>query len=69
MSEASGQVCANIGPKAVRLRRRAGYVGAAAAALLLAALLWTDAPRAWRLVLFAPLWMATLGFLQAREKT
>ena len=65
----TGIVCANIGPKAVRLRRRAGYAGAAIAAIALAALLVTDAPRLWRLALLAPLWMAALGFLQAREKT
>lgn len=64
-----GTVCANIGPKAVRLRRRAGYAGAAMAAVLLAILLAIDAPRLWRLTLLAPLWMASLGFLQAREKT
>lgn len=69
MPPTSGQVCANIGPKAIRLRRRAGYVGIALFAVLLAALLWIDAPRAWRLVLVAPLWMAALGVLQAREKT
>ncbi len=62
-------VHANIGPKAVRLRRRAGYAGAAIAIVLLAMLLALDAPRLWRLGLVAPLWMAALGFLQAREKT
>lgn len=65
----AGIVCANIGPGAVRLRRRAGYAGAAIAAVMLGVLLVTDAPRLWRLALLAPLWMAALGFLQAREKT
>ena len=65
----SDTVCANIGPNAVRLRRRAGYAGAAIALALLASLLVIDAPRLWRLALLAPLWMSALGFLQAREKT
>lgn len=65
----SATVCANIGPKAIGLRRRAGYVGAAIALALLAILLVIEAPRLWRLALLAPLWMAALGFLQAREKT
>lgn len=65
----SVDVCANIGPTAVRLRRRAGYAGAAIAVAGLAFLLLTDAPRVWRLALLAPLWMSALGFLQAREKT
>ena len=65
----SGAVCENIGPKAIRLRRRAGYVGAAMALAGLTFLLVADAPRLWRLALLAPLWMSALGFLQAREKT
>ena len=64
-----GAVCMNIGPRAIRLRRRAGYAGAAIALALLILLLVFDAPRLWRLVLLAPLFTATLGFLQAREKT
>lgn len=65
----SARVCANIGPKATRSRRRVGYVGGALAIALLAFLLAIDAPRLWRLALLAPLGMAALGFLQAREKT
>ena len=65
----TGIVCANIGPAAVRLRRRAGYAGGAIAVVALALLLAIDAPRLWRLALFAPLFMSALGFLQAREKT
>jgi hypothetical protein len=33
------------------------------------ALFGLGASRAWRLVVFAPLWVAALGFFQAREKT
>lgn len=32
-------------------------------------LILTDQPRAWRLLVFVPLWMAGLGLLQAKEKT
>lgn len=65
----SGTVGANIGPRAVRLRRRAGYAGGMSAVVLLGILLVIDAPRPWRLALIVPLWMSALGFLQAREKT
>ena len=34
-----------------------------------AALLGLGASRTWRLVVFVPLWVAALGFFQAREKT
>lgn len=40
-----------------------------AAAGLAAWLMLTDQPRAWRLFLFVPLWMAGLGLLQAKERT
>lgn len=36
----------------------------------LGVVLWTGgAPRAWRLALFVPLWVAGLGLFQARERT
>jgi hypothetical protein len=59
----------NIGPRERRKRVRFGVeltlVSAAAAVALVAA----GTPRAWRLLLLLPLWMAALGFYQAREKT
>ena len=61
--------CANIGPRGVRRRRRMAAIPFAAAVALFAVLLQMDAPRSFRLVLVAPLWMAALGVLQAREKT
>lgn len=61
--------CSNIGPRGVRRRHRSGLMLAAISLAMLAALLWFDAPRWSRLLLFAPAWMAALSLLQAREKT
>jgi hypothetical protein len=64
MSEA-----ANIGERERRKRRVMGMValtvGVAAAFVLVA----SGAPRALRLVVFLPVWIAGLGLLQSREKT
>jgi hypothetical protein len=60
---------ANIGERERRKRRVMGFVALAvgvAAAFLLVAL---GAPRALRLVVFLPVWIAGLGLLQSREKT
>jgi hypothetical protein len=60
---------ANIGERERRKRRVMGFVALAAgvaAAFLLVAL---GEPRALRLVVFAPFWIAGLGLLQSREKT
>jgi hypothetical protein len=59
----------NIGRKG-QLRRAAwGAAMFLVAAGLATWLILTDQPRAWRLFLFVPLWMAGLGLLQAKEKT
>ncbi len=59
----------NIGERERRKRRVMGFValsvGVAAAFVLVA----TGAPRALRLVVFLPIWIAGLGLLQSREKT
>jgi hypothetical protein len=59
----------NIGERERRKRRVMGFValtvGVAAAFVLVVA----DAPRALRLVVFLPVWIAGLGLLQSREKT
>ena len=60
---------ANIGPRGQQQRLRLGIMALVAAALLAAVLFGLGAPRGWRLVLFPPLWMAALGFFQARGKT
>jgi hypothetical protein len=60
---------ANIGDRGVRRRRLGGYVWTAVAAAGLIAFLITCAPRSLRLALFVPLFLASLGFQQARERT
>jgi hypothetical protein len=46
-----------------------GTVALVAGAGLALALVATDAPRALRLLIFFPIWLAALGLFQAREKT
>ncbi len=59
----------NIGLREQRKRRVMGYVALAIAVGLAFILIIYDAPRWSRLVIFFPIWLANLGFLQAREKT
>jgi hypothetical protein len=59
----------NIGPREQFKRRILGRVALIASAALTFALIVGDAPRPLRLVIFFPLWMAALGYFQAREKT
>ena len=59
----------NLGPRGQQQRFRLGILAAVAAGVLAAALLLLDAPRLWRLACFVPLWIAALGFFQARDKT
>ncbi|HEX8140459.1 MAG TPA: hypothetical protein VF544_23035 [Pyrinomonadaceae bacterium] len=59
----------NIGPREQRKRRAMGTVALVAGAGLALALVATDAPRALRLLIFFPIWLAALGLFQAREKT
>lgn len=56
----------NIGPAEIARRRRAGFVGLGAAALLAAGLLLVDAPAATRWLVAIPLAVSAIGFLQAR---
>jgi hypothetical protein len=68
-TESAAECIPTLGP---RQRRRRLVVGAVALVLAVAAgilLATTGATRAWRLVLFVPLWSAALGFFQYREKT
>jgi hypothetical protein len=55
----------NIGPAEIARRRRTGWVGLGAAAVLAAALLIVDAPAAARWLLALPLAVGAIGFLQA----
>jgi hypothetical protein len=60
---------ANIGSGGQQRRMRLAMMALVAAASLAGVLFGLGAPRGWRLVLFPPLWIGLLGFLQAREKT
>jgi hypothetical protein len=59
----------NIGARGRRRRALMGAAGVALALLLTAGLLGFDVARGARLVLFVPLLVAALGFLQARSAT
>ena len=59
----------NIGPREQRKRRLMGVVSLTVGVGLAFLLVTLDAPRALRLVVFFPVWLAGLGLLQAREKT
>lgn len=59
----------NIGPKESRKRLRMGAAVFALGVGILVALMLTGANRWWRIVLFLPFWMGSLGFFQAMEKT
>lgn len=60
---------ANIGERERRKRRVMGFVALTVGVAAAFALVAFGAPRALRLVVFAPFWIAGLGFLQSREKT
>ena len=60
-------VC-NINTKEVAQRRKAGYFGLLLTIILLAALFGLDLNHYYRAVLFVPLFIAAIGFLQARHK-
>jgi hypothetical protein len=69
MSESSYKpgVC-NIGAAEIRRRRRSGIVGTVAALALWGALVAGGAAPAWQLLLFAPAFIAAIGFAQARAR-
>ncbi|MCZ7400690.1 MAG: hypothetical protein O8C61_00540 [Candidatus Methanoperedens sp.] len=57
-------VC-NIGKSEIKRRKQAGWSGLIITLILLGLLLYFDAPRPWRLVIFIPAMMTATGFLQA----
>jgi hypothetical protein len=66
----SGEVCIpNIGPGGRKQRNGFGLIALAVSVVAGAALIYTGAARPWRLGLVLPLWVAGLGYFQAREKT
>jgi hypothetical protein len=58
----------NIGAEEIERRRRSGYLGIGAAAVLAGALVVTGAPDVWRLSIAMPLMLGLLGLLQARGR-
>ena len=65
----ASQLEINIGPREQFKRRMLGRVALIASVALTIVLIGYGAPRLVRLVIFFPLWMAALGYFQAREKT
>ena len=63
------QVCENIGPAERRKRNLVGVVGTVIAVLLTAGLLETHAFWPWRLLVGLPMFVAAMGFFQARAHT
>ena len=59
----------NIGPREQRKRRLLGIVGLTVGVAVAFVLVVMGAPRLSRAVVFFPVWLAGLGFFQAREKT
>jgi hypothetical protein len=59
----------NIGPREQRKRRLLGIVALVVGVAAAFVLVIFSAPRAARLIIFFPIWIAGLGLLQAREKT
>jgi hypothetical protein len=59
----------NIGPRERSKRRMMAVVGLTVGVSVAFVLVVTGAPRLLRLVVFLPIWIGSLGLLQAREKT
>jgi hypothetical protein len=58
----------NIGPAEIARRRRSGWLGLGAAAVLAVVLVAVTAPPVLRLSLFVPFLVAAIGFVQARAR-
>jgi hypothetical protein len=63
------ELVANIGPRESWKRRALGIAALIAGAVLVFSLFVINAPRAYRLLVFFPMWIAALGFFQAKERT
>ncbi|NIP42920.1 MAG: hypothetical protein GWO41_17140 [candidate division Zixibacteria bacterium] len=59
----------NIGPKESRKRLAFGIGTFIVTVFVLVIMIALDISRWWRIVLFIPFMMATIGFLQFKEKT
>jgi hypothetical protein len=64
------EICiANIGPREQQRRFRFGAVMFVISLASAALLIFMGVDRGWRLGLFVPFYLATIGFFQAHEKT
>ena len=59
----------NIGPRERRRRTVGGVVFLLVTLCVGGCLVWFDAPRPWRLLVFLPAWAAALGIFQVTAKT
>lgn len=69
MSEAVGEVCANIGVRGRRQREVFGWIAIGIAVVAAAAMIGTAVAWPWGALLFVPLYAGAIGVLQARGKT
>jgi hypothetical protein len=58
----------NIGPEEIARRYRIGYLGGILCLLSVLVIELTGMDRIWRLVIVAPVGLALIGFLQARQR-
>jgi hypothetical protein len=59
----------NIGPRERKRRLIGGVVFLLVAVCVGGCLIWFNAPRPWRLLVFLPAWAAAIGFFQVSAKT
>ena len=59
----------NIGPRERKRRLVGGFIFVAVTVCVAGCLLWFEAPRPWRLLVFLPAWASAIGFFQVSEKT
>jgi len=59
----------NIGPRERRRRLVGGVFLLLVTACVAGCLIWFEAPRPWRLLVFLPAWAAAIGFFQVSEQT
>jgi len=62
-------VTSNIGPRERRKRLVMGIATLGVSAAIALTMILAGADRWWRIGLFLPFWMGSLGIFQAREKT
>jgi hypothetical protein len=58
----------NLGPAEIRRRYRIGYLGLALACIVILIIHFFDLPKAYRWLIFPPLYYSFSGFIQARHR-